>query len=80
MIDHHYLYYSLGKTEIERQTVYLNMFRYELETGEVDKIRKATNGNLTLGNERSIKEIGDVLGRQVSAGKAGRPRKQRDEV
>ena len=52
---------------------------HELEPGEVDKIRKATNGNFALGTIRFQEEIGRMLGRRVSPGQAGRPRKPRDK-
>ncbi|MEA3469018.1 MAG: hypothetical protein U9R57_12470 [Thermodesulfobacteriota bacterium] len=54
---------------------YRELFRYELEAGEIDKIRKATNGNFALGNSRFSEEISDMIGRRVTPGKAGRPRK-----
>ncbi len=41
----------------------------------MEEIRKATNGNFALGNERFQKEIAAALGRRVSPGKSGRPRK-----
>ncbi len=41
----------------------------------MEEIRKATNGNFALGNERFQKEIAAALGRRVSPGKTGRPHK-----
>ena len=69
------LYLSLGKSRKEREEAYCELFRYDLEPGEIDKIRKATNGNFALGNERFSEEISKNLGRRVSPGKAGRPKK-----
>jgi putative transposase len=69
------LYLSLGKSRKEREEAYRELFRYDLEPGEIDKIRKATNGNFALGNERFSEEISKNLGRRVSPGKAGRPKK-----
>jgi len=69
------LYQSLGKSRTDREEVYRELFRYELEPGEIDKIRKATNGNCALGSERFSEAIGRNMGRGVSPGKAGRPRK-----
>ncbi len=40
-----------------------------------DQIREATNGNFVLGNTRFQEEIARALGRQVTKGKAGRPKK-----
>ena len=74
LITHHNLYRSLGRADKERQQAYRELFRYELEPGEIDKIRKATNGNFSLGSNRFADEISEMLGRRVTPGKAGRPR------
>jgi len=60
----------------ERQRAYRGLFRHELEKGEIDKIRKATNGNFALGSSRFTEEISEMLGRRVIPGKAGRPRRK----
>ncbi len=77
LLSCHSLYLGLGRTDSERQTAYRDLFRYELESDEIDKIRKATNGNYALGNERFKEEISKILGRRVIPGKAGRPRKKK---
>lgn len=58
-----------------RSAAYRELFRYELEPGLVDEIRKATHGNFALGDNRFSAEIKAVLGRRVVPGKSGRPRK-----
>jgi len=75
LITDHFLYQSLGKRRTEREGAYRELFRYDLEPGEIDKIRKATDGNFALGSERFSEEISRKLSRRVSPGKAGRPRK-----
>jgi putative transposase len=75
IITHHPLYDDLGSTDRHRITSYRELFRHKLEPGQVDKIRKATNGNYALGSSRFREEIGSMLGRRASPGKAGRPRK-----
>ena len=77
LINCHSLYQSLGRTDAERQMAYRELFRYELESGEIDKIRKATNGNFALGNNKFKEEISKMLGRRVTPGKAGRPKKKK---
>jgi putative transposase len=47
-----------------------------MEPGEIDKIRKATNGDFALGNARFSETISINPGRRVSPGKAGRPKKE----
>jgi hypothetical protein len=37
--------------------------------GEIDKTRKATNGNFALGSERFLAEVGNVLAHRVTPGK-----------
>jgi putative transposase len=53
--------------------------RCEMEPGLVDEIRKATNGNFTLGDSRFAEQIAQALSRRVLPGKAGRPRKLLNE-
>ncbi|HRP77103.1 MAG TPA: transposase, partial [Rhodocyclaceae bacterium] len=54
---------------------YRELFRHELEPGMVDEIRRATNGNFALGNERFASQVSDALGRRAIPGRSGRPRK-----
>jgi putative transposase len=56
------------------------LFRHELESGEIDKIRKATNGNFALGTDRFYEEVSKMLVRRVFPGKAGRPKKMNAEA
>ncbi len=76
LVSPHPLYQSLGRTASKRQDAYRELFRRELEPGEIDAIRKATSGNFALGNSRFQQEISEMLGRRVTPGKAGRPRKK----
>ena len=75
LITPHLLYHGLGNTDEEKQSAYRELFRYQLESGEIDQIRKATNGNFALGAKRFQDEISIMLGRRVFHGKAGRPKK-----
>ena len=43
----------------------------------INEIRQSTNGNFTLGSERFKEEISKTLGRRVTLGKPGRPRKSK---
>ena len=76
LITPHILYMDLGPKDEERQATYRELFRHALEPGEIDKVRKATNGNFVLGTNRFTKEISEILGCRVTPGKAGRPRKE----
>lgn len=76
LITPHMLYHGLGNTEEEKQSIYRELFRSNLEPGEIDQIRKATNGNFALGAKRFQDEVSAMLGRRVFPGKAGRPKKK----
>lgn len=75
LIRPHRLYEALGVEATSRQAAYRELFRYELEPGLVDQIRRATNGNFVLGSERFATQVAATIGRRVLPGKAGRPRK-----
>ena len=74
IIQPHALYHALGLDTASRQAAYRELFRYSLDIGLVDEIRKATNGNYVLGSSKFAEQIAEVLGRRVTAGKAGRPK------
>jgi len=76
IIQAHTTYQALGLDATSRQAAYRELFRYELDIGLVDEIRKATNGNYALGNTLFTEQIAAALGRRVTAGKAGRPKTQ----
>jgi putative transposase len=59
-----------------RQAAYRALFRHEVEPALVDQIRRATNGNFVLGDERFAREIEAFIGRRAVPGKSGRPRKR----
>ncbi len=75
LLSQHPLYMSLGQTKNEREAAYRELFQDELKSIMIDDIRQATNGNFTLGSESFKKNIGSKLGRRVTRGQAGRPRK-----
>jgi putative transposase len=76
LLHPHLLYSALGSDAASRQAAYRELFRLELEPGLLDEIRRATNGNFALGNERFAGELAAVLGRRVTPGQSGRPRKK----
>ena len=71
----HPLYEALGAEPEGRRQAYRELFRYELEPGLVDAIRKATNGNFALDDARFSEQIAQALGRRALPGRSGRPRK-----
>lgn len=75
LVQPHPLYVALGSDAATRQTAYRELFRYELEPGMADEIRRATNGNFALGSERFAAQMAEMIGRRVVPGQSGRPRK-----
>ena len=78
VITPHLLYHSLGLNPTKQQFAYRELFRYALDIGLVNEIRKATNSNYALGNALFTKQIADALGRRVTPGLSGRPKKIKD--
>ncbi|MEN6585775.1 MAG: transposase [Sulfuricella sp.] len=78
LLKPHPLYAALGMDSAGRQAAYRELFRYELEPGLADEIRRATNGNYALGNEHFAAQVAAALGRRVLPGKSGRPRQKRE--
>ena len=68
-------YQKLGVDMVSRQLAYRELFRQHLDIGLVDQIRIATNGNFTLGSEQFSKQVEHALGRRVTPGKSGRPKR-----
>ena len=74
LITSHQQYRDLGLNGEQRINAYRDLFRYQLEPGLVDQIRKATNGNYALGSDHFKDEVSAILGRRVTPGASGRPR------
>ncbi len=75
LVQPHPLYTALGGDAASRQAAYRELFRYALEPGLLDKIRRATNGNFALGNEHFAAQVATMIGRRATPGHSGRPRK-----
>jgi putative transposase len=75
LLKPHPLYLSIGNEPSSRYRAYRSFFGEPLEAGMQDEIRAATNGNYVLGSEKFKAQIEAVLGRRVSPGRSGRPKK-----
>ena len=51
-----------------------------MEPEQIAQIRKATNGNYALGNDRFEKEIEQMLNRSVTPVKSGRQAKKKEII
>lgn len=76
LVRTHPLYDALGTDAASRQAAYRELFRHQIEPGLVDEIRRATNGNFVLGNDRFGLQVAAALGRRAVPGRPGRPRKR----
>jgi putative transposase len=75
LITPHPSYLCLGDNALERQLAYRSLVAAELSEELVGSIRSATNGNFVLGDTRFSREVGNTLGRRVTPGRSGRPKK-----
>lgn len=75
LLKPHAMYLALGRDKASRAAAYRELFRYALEPGLVDEIRRATNGNYALGNATFAAQVAAALGRRATPGKSGRPRR-----
>ena len=71
-------YLALGSNGVACQAANRELFRHALDPGVVDQIHQATRGNYALGNDRFAEQVSEMLGRRVTPGKAGRPRKTQE--
>jgi putative transposase len=75
LLTPHRLYLDIDAHDSTRLAGYRELFRYQLDPGQIDDIRTATNGNLALGGDRFKQEVAAALGRRVTRGSPGRPLK-----
>jgi putative transposase len=75
IIQAHELYLTLGQTVEERAQHYQELFRSHIEDDTLEAIRRATNKNQVLGNERFKEEIEQMLKRKISVYEHGGDRK-----
>jgi putative transposase len=80
LVRSHPLYDALGSDPASQQSAYRELFRHALWPGMVDEIRRATHGNFALGNERFATQVAAMIGRRVTPGISGRPRKPVESV
>ncbi|MBI4006647.1 MAG: transposase [Gammaproteobacteria bacterium] len=78
LLKPHDHYLGLGVDQRERCANYRSLFKAHLDSSTINEIRKATNGNYVLGNDRFKDEIEDRLQRRVTPGKSGRPAKKNE--
>jgi len=75
LVTPHPVFLALGGEESRRRTRYLELFRDQIESRDLEEIRLSANAGYALGDERFRKELGLSLRRRAGPGKPGRPRK-----
>ncbi|MBM3525311.1 MAG: transposase [Alphaproteobacteria bacterium] len=76
MLTPHERFLALGVDDTTRRSAYRELFRDPLAEVTLAEIRHATNGNYPLGSERFRAQIETMLGRRVTPGRSGRPRRE----
>jgi len=72
----HSVYQQLGKTVAERTAAYRELFRGQLASTLLHKIRQASNQGMALGSDRFKQEVERLAGRRVVVLKRGPKTKQ----
>jgi putative transposase len=73
LVTPHAMFLALNADDSSRRAAYLELFRSEVESRELDEIRASANAGYALGDERFRKEMEVTLGRRAGPGKSGRP-------
>lgn len=76
LVSAHPLYLALGPTPEARQSAYRALFRETYDAALDDHFRDATNGNFACGDQVFLRRVAAALGKRVSPGQSGRPKKQ----
>jgi putative transposase len=76
LISPHVEYLRLEKDSEPRLTAYRELFRQQLDSGQVEEIRASLNHELVFGSSRFKDEIEVMTGRRSRAGKPGRPKRE----
>ena len=75
LVTPHPVFLALGGEESRRRTRYLELFRDQIDSRELEEIRLSANAGYALGDERFRTELGLSLRRRAGPGTPGRPRK-----
>jgi putative transposase len=77
LLSQHELYNRLGRSELERQRAYQELFRSQLGRADIEAIRDATNKNWALGNDYFRQRVEELSGRRSAPRQRGRHAKTR---
>ncbi|WP_462322681.1 transposase [Halochromatium sp.] len=80
VVKPHALYAGLADAADARRAAYRRLFEDVLSEELLTQVRDCTNGGFVLGPPQMEQQVAAMLGRPVSKGTPGRPRKQREET
>ncbi|MBW2545145.1 MAG: transposase, partial [Deltaproteobacteria bacterium] len=75
LVQPHFIYQELGRTESDRENDYAQLFDSLLSEGDICMIREATNKSWVLGNDRFREKIEMLSGRRASPRPRGKSKK-----
>jgi putative transposase len=75
LLTSHSCYLELHAEPSERLKVYRHLFSDALNDEILTQLRESTNACTVIGNDRFKEQIATMLGRRISTGKRGRPKK-----
>ena len=75
LIARHELYQRLGRTDVERQDAYRQLFSTRIPKADVDAIRDATNKGWALGDSRFSAKVEALTARRATPLPRGRPKR-----
>lgn len=75
LVSPHPVYLNLAHASDAREKAYRQLFERTIPTSVLNKVRRAVNGNFALGNKQFVTAMAQRLGRSVTPGVAGRPRR-----
>jgi putative transposase len=76
LVTPHDLYSNLGVDPPSREHAYRALFSDNLTVRTLNKVRRATNANLAVGNKKFTDEMATMLGRPMTPQQGGRPKRQ----
>jgi putative transposase len=74
LVSKYILYEQLGRTDLQQQFAYRELFRNHLDKDDVHSIRDALNQELVLGRDDFKEKIANMTKRQVKPAPMGRPK------
>ena len=76
LVESHDLYAELGQSKLQRLKAYRALFENALNQSLIDDIRRCTQKEIVLGNDRFKQQVAELTGMKLKTGINGRPKAQ----